>query len=116
MLKIRSEHIDALASRQTEGFAGRMMAHLREMFSEEVAHLDDRKLRAFVDKVCSTAERWGIVQERHVERLIELHVAFDELRRNPVPTWVTEIVEYPDRQGEEILARLEENLLFGERG
>ena len=106
----------ALAKQQVTGFTGRMVLHLREVFPAEVARLDDTKLRLFVEKVCAQAGQWGITEEPHVERLIELFASFEELRRRALPAWVSEIVEYPDRQGEQILCMLEDRLLFGEQG
>jgi hypothetical protein len=114
MLKIRPEHMNALAKQQVAGFTARMVLHLREVFPAEVAGLDDAKLRLFVEKVCAQARQWGITKEPHVERLIELFASFEVLRRRPLPAWVREIVEYPDRQGEQILCMLEDKLLFGE--
>jgi hypothetical protein len=114
MLKIRVEHMRALAGQQTAGFATRMAQHLRDMFPEEVRPLDDARLRLFVDIIRARAEKWGIADEAHVERLIELFACFGQLRRDPLPNWVTEIVEYPGRPGEQILNMLEDRLLFGE--
>ena len=116
MLQIRPEHMTALGKQQVAGFTTRMALHLREVFPAEVVRLDDAKLRVFVDKVCAQAGEWGITEEPHVERLIELFASFEELRRRTLPAWVTEIVEYPDRQGEQILCMLEDRLLFGEQG
>ena len=114
MLRIREGHIEALSGQQAAGFSTRMAAHLREQFPDEVASLDEARLRMFIDKVRAKGEEWGIVDEAQVERLIELFVSFDVLRRRPIPEWVTEIVEYPGRPPEEILLRLEERLLFEE--
>jgi hypothetical protein len=114
VLKIRTEHMSALAEQQAQGFVRRMMTHLREVFPEEVAALDDRKLKAFVETVCAKAEKWGIVEETHVERLVELFVAFQQLRRDPPPRWIADIVTYPGRSGEHKLQRLESALVFGE--
>ena len=114
MFKVRPEHMNALAKQQVAGFTARMVLHLREMFPAEVARLDDAKLHVFVEKVCTQARQWGITEEPHVERLIELFACFDELRRRTLPAWVNEIVEYPDRPGEQILCMLEDRLLFGE--
>jgi hypothetical protein len=116
MFKIRPEHMRALAGQQTAGFAARMALHLRDVFPEEVQELDDAKLRLFVDKIRARAEEWGIADEAHVERLIELFACFGQLRSTPLPDWVTEIVEYPGRHGEQILNMLEDHLLFGEAG
>jgi hypothetical protein len=113
MLKIRSEHVDALASDQAAGFAARMAAHLRELFPAKTARLDDEHLRLLADRVRVQAARWGINQEAQVERLLELFVGFELLRRRPRPEWISEIVEYPGRPGEEILLRLEQELIFG---
>lgn len=114
MLQIRPTHMQALANQQTDGFVSRMAAHLREVFPAEVERLDDAKLRLFVEKVEAQARKWGIAKETHVERLIELFACFADLRRRPLPAWVKEIVEYPDRPGEQILCRLEDRLFFGE--
>jgi hypothetical protein len=114
VLKIRSEHMSALAGQQTQGFVRRMTTHLREIFPEEVAFLDDERLKAFVETVCAKAEKWGIVEEPHVERLIELFVSFEQLRRDPAPGWIAYVVTYPGRSGEHKLQRLEGALVFGE--
>jgi hypothetical protein len=114
MFQIRSHHVTAIAAQQAALFADRMMVHLREIFPAEVERLNDVQLRMFVDKVCGLAEEWQIVEEQHVERLVELFAGFEALRRIPWPEWIKEIVTYPDRPGEEILLRLEEQLFFGE--
>ena len=114
MLQIRPDHVQALSKQQAAGFVSRMMLHLREVFPAEIERLDDAKLRLFVEKVCAQAREWGIAREQHVERLIELFAGFEELRQRPMPAWVMEIAEYPDRPGEQILCRLEDRLLFGE--
>lgn len=114
MLRIRSQHLDAAATHQAAHFSDRMVSHLREVFSEEVSALNDDQLRLLVGKVCEQGEEWEIVEEPDVERLIELFVSFDDLRRRPLPDWVREIVEYPDRPGEEILMRLEDACFFEE--
>jgi hypothetical protein len=114
MLRIRPEHLDAAAVQQKGHFVERMMAHLREVFAEEVAKLNDDQLRLLVGKVCQQGEEWEIVEETQVERLLELFVCFEDLRRRPLPEWVQEIVEFPDRPGEEILQRLEDACFFGD--
>ena len=45
MLRIREEHLEALKGQQAARFGARMCAHLREQFPEEVADLDDARLR-----------------------------------------------------------------------
>jgi hypothetical protein len=115
MLEIRWDHIHALSSQQSFGFAGRMIRHLREIYPGETNRLDDTNLRVFVERVCDQAEKWDITDEPHVERLIELFAVFESLRCNPLPEWITEVVTYPGRPGEQILCRLEERLLFGDR-
>src|ERR1700749_3987884 len=114
MLRLREHHVDALAAGQSSNFTGRMTAHLREIFPAEVERLNESQLRAFVERVCALAGEWRIAEEPHVERLIELFAGFEALRRQPRPEWLEEIITYPDRPGEEILARLEEQLVFGE--
>ena len=114
MFRIRPGHMDGLAAQQVDGFAERMCVHLREVFPEEVAPLDEESLRLFVEKVRVQGEEWGMVQEQEVEGLIELFACFPELRHRPLPEWIGAIMEYPGRPGREILARLEEQLLFGE--
>ena len=51
MLKIRPEHMNALAKQQVAGFTARMVLHLREVFPAEVAGLDDAKLRLLLKSV-----------------------------------------------------------------
>jgi len=114
MFQIRAQHFTALAAHQSSIFAERMTAHLREIFPAEVENLNDARLRTFVERVCALADEWRIAEEPHVERLVELFAGFEALRRNPRPDWIEEIVTYPGRPGEEILARLEEQLFFGE--
>ncbi|MCU1234747.1 MAG: hypothetical protein JWP63_2714 [Candidatus Solibacter sp.] len=115
MLKIRDEHLRALALQQRTCFIGRMAGHLRETFSADVSALDNERLRKFVEKVCSTAEQWGITEETHVERLLELYVSFDQLRRNPLPEGINAIVSDRRYCGEQILLMLEDRLLFEDR-
>jgi hypothetical protein len=114
LLKIRPEHVSALAVQQTQGFVRRMMTHLREIFPEEVVSLDDPRLKAFVETVCARAEKWGIVEEPHVERLIELSVSFDAIRRDPLPGWISRMVRDPNRSADRLLNELEDELRFGE--
>ena len=114
MLKIRPQHMNALAAQQAQGFVRRMMIHLREIFLEEVVSLDDKKLKAFVERVCAKGEEGGIVEEPHVERLIELSVSFDALRRDPLPGWISRMVRDPNRSADRLLNELEDELRFGE--
>jgi hypothetical protein len=116
MLKIRPEHLTALADQQASGFTARMMLHLREVFPAEVARLDEAKLFAFIEKVCAQGEEWGITKEPFVERLIELFVSFEQLRRNPLPQWISEIVRQSGRNGVRVLLMLEKRLQFQEGG
>jgi hypothetical protein len=116
MFKIRAEHMRALAGQQRAEFAARMAIHLRDCFTEEVRGLDDAKLRLFVDKIRARGEEWGIADEVHVERLIELFACFVQLRQNSAPDWMTEILGYPGRTGEQKLNMLEDRLLFGGAG
>jgi hypothetical protein len=114
MLKIRPQHVTALAAQQADGFTRRMMIHLREIFSEEVAALDDAALKAFVEKVCAQAEEWDVTDEPQVERLIELFASFESIRRNPVPDWISRMVRDPNRSADRLTSELEDELRFGD--
>jgi hypothetical protein len=118
MLKVRAEHLTPLSDQQAAGFTARMVLHLREVFPQEVAPLDDAKLQAFIEKVCAQGERWGIRQEPLVERLIELFVSFEELRRDPLPRSIGDSIarilhaRRSTSAGARVLLTLEKNLLF----
>ncbi len=114
MLRIRAEHLAALEVQQASGFADRMMLHLREMFAEEVFGLDDDLLRSFANRVSAIGEEWGITEEPHVERLIELFVSFSDLRSPVRPEWIHDTVTFPGRPGEQVLRMLEDGLYFGD--
>jgi hypothetical protein len=114
MFRIRPGHIEGLAEQQAEGFTLRMVAHLREVFPDEVGEFDDASLSLIISKSCATAAEWRIEDESHAERFLELLVSFPQLRREPLPAWITEIVTYPGRSGEHKLSRLENRLIFGE--
>lgn len=114
MLKIRPEHLSALAEQQAAGFVERMRLHLRDVFAIEVSGLDDLKLNELIKKICAQGEQWGITKEPIVERLIELFVGFEQLRRHPLPKWIDEIVRDPGRSGVRALLKLENGLLFQE--
>jgi hypothetical protein len=116
MLKIRDEHLKSLGEQQADCFRERMLLHLREVFGVEVAGLDDAGLRVLIEKVCVRGEEWGITQEPLVERLIELFVSFEELRRHPLPDWIREIVARRGRSGVRVLLMLEKALQFREGG
>jgi hypothetical protein len=113
MFHIREAHLEGLAVQQADGFMGRMAGHLREIFPAELEHFDQEQLDAIVRKGLAAAEGWGIREEQQTERLLELLVAFPQLRCDPLPGWVAEIVGYPGRSGEHKLIRLEDRLLFG---
>jgi hypothetical protein len=113
MFQITSRHLEALGAQQAAGFAARMAAHLRETSPEEVAGLDDGALLSLVERIRIIGKEWNIVGEPHVERLIELFVGYGELRQNPRPEWLDEIVTYPGRPGEQILRRIQDQLFFG---
>jgi hypothetical protein len=114
MLKIRPEHLNALAHQQATGFVERMRLHLREVFATEVAGLDDSNLKALIEKICAQGEQWRITNEALVERLIELFVSFEHLRRNPLPKWVGDIIADKGTNGIRVPLMLEKGLHFGE--
>ncbi len=113
MFQITSRHIEALEAQQAVVFAVRMAAHLREVSPDEVAGLDDAALRSLVERIRAIGQEWNIVEEPHVERLIELFVGYGELRQSPRPEWLDEIVTFPGRPGEQILRMIEDELFFG---
>jgi len=113
MLKITSAHITALGEQQAREFVRRMALHLREVFGQEVAALGEKQLRLFVEKVTARAEEWGIVEEQHVERLLELFVCYPELRSSNLTASLNNIVTFPDRAGAQVLRMLEDELWFG---
>jgi hypothetical protein len=112
MLKIRDEHLNAFCAQQASGFTARMVRHLREIFVTEVARLDDAKLHALIAKICATGEEWGVTEEPHFERLIELFVSFEELRLSPLSQRISDIVTYRGRSGARVLILLENALWF----
>lgn len=114
MLKIRPEHLSALAEQQASGFVERMRLHVREVFHVEVAGLDDLKLKALIEKICAQGEQWQIIKEPLVERLIELFVSFEQLRRNPPPKWIGDIIAGKGTTGIRVLLMLEKRLQFQE--
>lgn len=114
MLKIRPEHVTALAGQQAGGFTRRMMVHLREIFPAEVAALNDEELKAFVEKVCAQADEWDVTDEPLVERLIELFASFESIRRNPLPDWIARMVRDPNRSADRLVSELADELRFGD--
>jgi hypothetical protein len=113
MLKIRPQHTTALEVQQAAGFIRRMKLHLREIFPVEVAQLDDENLRILIEGVCEQAEEWAVTEEQDVERVLELFICFEPMRRERIPDWIARIVRDSRRSAEQTVCALEDQLRFG---
>jgi len=72
MFRIRRQHRAAFVEAAVRDFEKRMVAHLRECFSEQCADLGDEELRAIVAYGRERAALYGIDLERHVCLYIDL--------------------------------------------
>ena len=85
MLTITPEQIEALNAAMRERYIARVVAHLRELFPEQMKERDDAQARALVEEGIGRAAAYNITSERETTLFIDLMAAlgpdFDTQRR-----------------------------------
>ncbi|MGH9903690.1 MAG: hypothetical protein ACRD68_17925 [Pyrinomonadaceae bacterium] len=78
MLVIRKEQIEVLREHRLKQFEDRVAAHLRELFPEETAGMDDERLRLYVRGGVVRAEKYDIIEEDNVEKYLEFMMVYGQ--------------------------------------
>jgi hypothetical protein len=92
---LREAQVEALRMPSSEGFVGRVEAHLRRFFPGECARLGGKPaLRAVVDHGMARAAHHGLRSEREVCKYLDLMFAFGrDFDRDPRLPWAVAIFE-----------------------
>lgn len=93
MLILRQEQLDLFARIEMGRFEDRVIAHLRQYYTERMAGIPAETAREFVRFCVRRAARYGIERERDIVLFIDVAIAlgqrFDEL---PQHQWAVQIL------------------------
>jgi hypothetical protein len=115
MLVIRKEQSDAFLKSQEEAFIMRMVNHLREDFSEEIAKkgIQENDLSPVIRKSMENAQKYDVIYESDMKLYIEcialLGIDFDVSEKNPR---INEILNRKDLTGEEKMEQISDYLTY----
>jgi hypothetical protein len=116
MLVIRAEQMKAMAKYAREGFIGRMMAHLRRNFAQQIEDRSDEELRAFVVGGMDSARQYGVELENDVRRYLECMVTHGaDFDTAPKTAWAGEILRREDLGGTQKMEQIIDYELFRTR-
>ncbi len=90
-MRLRKEQMEAFERYMREGFARRVLAHLRRYFPEQCAQMGKDELREFVHYGIERAGSYGIEAEADVARYIDLMMEFGQDFDSDL-TWAAEIL------------------------
>lgn len=100
MFKIGAEQMQAMSRLMAEEFSQQMATHLRELFPEQTAPLDEQVLLTHVRETIARASRYDVVLEGDVQRYLECAVLFGwEFDRAPECAWARSILEDANLKG-----------------
>jgi len=93
LLILQQEQLDLFARIEMERFESRVIAHLRQYYTERMAGIADPTAREFVRFCVRRAARYGIERERDIVLFIDVSIAlgqrFDE---QPQHRWALDIL------------------------
>jgi hypothetical protein len=108
MLRIRQDQMDAFREPLLEDFVDRLARHLRAMFEDDLASLDDGQLKAMLHRVIRKAGDYGVQIEFDVARYAEYSVFLGErFDENAVMPWAGAILRDVSLSGTERMNRLD---------
>ena len=72
MLKLRKEHLEAFEAQAVSLFANRVLGHVKAVWPEESAELEDSVLRSLVQTAVLRAGMLGLSSEYDIARFVDL--------------------------------------------
>lgn len=93
MLKLRKEHLEAFEAQAISLFANRVLAHVKAVWPEESAELEDSVLRSLVQTAVQRAGMLGLSSEYDIVRFVDLgFILAADFETNPLSMWVRGIL------------------------
>lgn len=110
MFKIRKEQIEMFSLKMEQQFELRMFEKFRGDESSLVTQMSDEALFQFIRKWSMDAKSHQIEYENEIEGYLELCCKYEAMIHEPRYTWILEILDYPNRPGEQKLRFLSHEL------
>jgi|SRR6266850_4918821 len=93
MLKLRKEHLDAFEAQAISLFANRVVAHVKSVWPDESAELEDSVLRSLVQTAIHRAGMLGLSSEYDIVRFADLcFILAADFETNPLSIWTRGIL------------------------
>jgi len=108
--------METFSSVRIDSFVARMVRHLEDAFSEEIAShgIDKTELEPLVRRGVRDAETYGVVCEDDLELYIQcMALLGPQFDREPDLAWAGRILLQTDLTGSEKMDRINDHLLFG---
>ena len=107
MLTIRREQFEKLTHYALAEFVKRMVAHVRKVWPEKVADMNDEKIKKAIENYIEYTRNYHIVREVDVAQFINLAYAFDwDFHIGPVDKWALQILNNNQLVGREKIDQL----------
>jgi len=111
MLQIRKEQMEVLNAYMHERYIEKMLAHLREVFPDEVKDKKEEDLRAFIEDGIKRAAAYDITAEREValytDLMMGMGVDFEKKKENKSTLTILKRADLNQREKMDIIyARL----------
>ena len=115
-MKVRDQHIKALAADHEEVFVIELVSHLKADFKEQLTQqgLTSDQLEPLVRLGISRAKKYDVVLKNDVWLYIECMVLFSpDFDENPDSAWAGETLRREDIDGTAKMGQINDHMLFG---
>ena len=115
-MKVRDQHINALALDKEKAFIREMSSHLNANFKEQLVKqgLEADQVESLVRLGISRAKTYEVTLKPDVQLFIECMVLFSpDFDENPDTSWAGEILRRSDIDGSQKMSEINDYMLFG---
>jgi hypothetical protein len=110
---INAYQMDMMKNLVYNDFIQRMVKRAKKYNPDLILEMEDNELTTLVRYYSDTAVRFGINNEKNIEKYIDLCFGNPELNMQPMPQWIIDILSFPDMPEEMKINKLSMYLNFG---